>query len=161
MWICSVDFYYSVSQHFVFQSVTTTTTSTTTTTTAKSSTVASTTMATNVRMNRKLTTLEKTIHLIRFISYTNYYFFFYNHNQQGKKCHKLTCNGDVCYQGNTNVALCTPGQNFCMVKRKRKKKDLFPYLPIEILINYNFKNHSGCRISWIMPTSNKRIMVCI
>ncbi|KAF4088043.1 hypothetical protein AMELA_G00078280 [Ameiurus melas] len=35
----------------------------------------------------------------------------------GKKCHKITCNGDVCYQGSTNVVLCTPGQNFCMLKK--------------------------------------------
>ncbi|XP_026782128.1 autotransporter adhesin BpaC isoform X2 [Pangasianodon hypophthalmus] len=35
----------------------------------------------------------------------------------GKKCHKLGCSGDNCYQGNTNVALCAPGQNFCMLKK--------------------------------------------
>ncbi|XP_046702285.1 uncharacterized protein LOC124383942 [Silurus meridionalis] len=35
----------------------------------------------------------------------------------GKKCHKLSCNGDTCYQGNTNVVLCSPGQNFCMLKK--------------------------------------------
>ncbi|XP_058252104.1 keratin-associated protein 10-1 isoform X2 [Hemibagrus wyckioides] len=35
----------------------------------------------------------------------------------GKKCHKMTCNGETCYQGNTNVGLCSPGQNFCMLKK--------------------------------------------
>ncbi|KAL7874458.1 hypothetical protein SRHO_G00054280 [Serrasalmus rhombeus] len=35
----------------------------------------------------------------------------------GKKCHKISCNGDTCYQGNTNVVLCSPTQNYCMLKK--------------------------------------------
>ncbi|XP_060725196.1 uncharacterized protein LOC132845280 isoform X2 [Tachysurus vachellii] len=35
----------------------------------------------------------------------------------GKKCQKFSCNGDGCYQGNTNVGLCGTGQNFCMLKK--------------------------------------------
>ncbi|GAA6103023.1 cell wall integrity and stress response component 4 isoform X2 [Tachysurus ichikawai] len=35
----------------------------------------------------------------------------------GKKCQKFSCNGDGCYQGNTNVGLCSTGQNFCMLKK--------------------------------------------
>lgn len=79
MCICSPDSYQSVLHHFIFRSVTTTTAatttpSTTTASTAKDTTVASTIMATNVRMNRKLTALEKTIHLIRCILQTDFFF---------------------------------------------------------------------------------------
>ncbi|KAI4894360.1 hypothetical protein NFI96_032796 [Prochilodus magdalenae] len=35
----------------------------------------------------------------------------------GKKCHKISCNGDTCYQGNTNVVLCSPTLNYCMLKK--------------------------------------------
>ncbi|KAL7887267.1 hypothetical protein AOLI_G00049880 [Acnodon oligacanthus] len=35
----------------------------------------------------------------------------------GKKCHKISCSGDTCYQGNTNVVLCSPAQNYCMLKK--------------------------------------------
>ncbi|XP_053351357.1 uncharacterized protein LOC128520931 [Clarias gariepinus] len=35
----------------------------------------------------------------------------------GKKCNKFTCNGDNCYQGNANVGMCAPGQNYCMLKK--------------------------------------------
>ncbi|KAL6488741.1 hypothetical protein MHYP_G00024820 [Metynnis hypsauchen] len=34
----------------------------------------------------------------------------------GKKCHKISCSGDTCYQGNTNVVLCST-QNYCMLKK--------------------------------------------
>ncbi|KAK1795072.1 hypothetical protein P4O66_010252, partial [Electrophorus voltai] len=35
----------------------------------------------------------------------------------GKKCHKISCNGDSCYQGKTDVMLCAPSQNYCMLKK--------------------------------------------
>ncbi|XP_060778156.1 uncharacterized protein LOC132886937 isoform X1 [Neoarius graeffei] len=34
----------------------------------------------------------------------------------GKKCQKFSCTGKDCYKGNTDVVLCAPGQNFCMLK---------------------------------------------
>ncbi|XP_066538390.1 prion-like-(Q/N-rich) domain-bearing protein 25 [Hoplias malabaricus] len=34
----------------------------------------------------------------------------------GKKCHKISCTGDTCYQGSTNMMLCST-QHYCVLKK--------------------------------------------
>ncbi|XP_007249675.3 integumentary mucin C.1 [Astyanax mexicanus] len=35
----------------------------------------------------------------------------------GKKCNKVSCTGDICYQSNLATMLCPPTQHYCMLKK--------------------------------------------